>query len=121
MRPFSNHDLCHEWRYFLNQLPREYTSTAGRLKNIEPKLVKDWTGHVVFESQPVADCFLEIKPQMLQFMRTHLRNAEVDLTYEVEALSVPTRAKTPREHWVDLLEKNRLVQRLKNALGLEYY
>jgi hypothetical protein len=50
-----------------------------------------------------------------------LRNAEVDLTYEVEALSVPTRAKTPREHWVDLLEKNRLVQRLKTALGLEYY
>ena len=121
VRPFSQHDLGHVWRYFLNCLPREQISTAGRLKHIEPKLVKEWTGHIVFESQPVADCFLKIKPQMLQFMRTHLRNAEVDLTYEVEALSVPTRAKTPREHWVDLLEKNRLVQRLKNALGLEYY
>ena len=109
------------WRYFLNHLPREYASTAGRLKHIEPKLVKEWTGHIVFESQPVADCFLEVKPQMLQFIRSHLRNAEVDFTYEVEALSVPTRAKTPRERWAELLQKNRLIQRLQKELGLEYY
>ena len=121
VRPFSEHDLGHMWRYFLNHLPREYASTAGRLKHIEPKLVKEWTGHIVFESQPVADCFLEVKPQMLQFIRTHLRNSEVDFTYEVEALSVPTRAKTPREHWADLLQKNRLIQKLQKNLGLEYY
>jgi DNA polymerase-3 subunit gamma/tau len=81
VRPFSNHELCHEWRYFLNKLPREYAATAGRLKNIEPKLVKEWTGHIVFESQPVADCFLAIKSQMLDFMRTRLRNAQVNLTF----------------------------------------
>lgn len=121
VRPFSERDLGHMWRYFLNHLPREYASTAGRLKHIEPKLVKEWTGHIVFESQPVADCFLEVKPQMLQFIRSHLRNAEVDFTYEVEALSVPTRAKTPRERWAELLQKNRLIQRLQKELGLEYY
>lgn len=121
VRPFSNHDLCHEWRYFLNQLPREYAATTGRLKNIEPKLVKEWTGHIVFESQPVADCFLEIKNQMLQFMRTRLRNAQIELTHEVEALSAPTKVKTPREHWTELLQKNRLVQKLQKELGLEYY
>ena len=121
VRPFSNHELCHEWRYFLNKLPREYAATAGRLKNIEPKLVKEWTGHIVFESQPVADCFLAIKSQMLDFMRTRLRNAQVNLTFEVEALSAPTRAKTPREHWADLLQKNRLIQKLQKELGLEYY
>jgi DNA polymerase-3 subunit gamma/tau len=113
--------LCHEWRYFLNKLPREYAATAGRLKNIEPKLVKEWTGHIVFESQPVADCFLAIKSQMLDFMRTRLRNAQVNLTFEVEALSAPTKAKTPREHWADLLQKNRLIQKLQKELGLEYY
>ena len=121
VRPFSNHELCHEWRYFLNKLPREYAATAGRLKNIEPKLVKEWTGHIVFESQPVADCFLAIKSQMLDFMRTRLRNAQVNLTFEVEALSAPTKAKTPREHWADLLQKNRLIQKLQKELGLEYY
>ena len=121
VRPFSNHELCHEWRYFLNKLPREYAATAGRLKNIEPKLVEEWTGHIVFESQPVADCFLAIKSQMLDFMRTRLRNAQVNLTFEVEALSAPTKAKTPREHWADLLQKNRLIQKLQKELGLEYY
>lgn len=121
VRPFSNHELCHEWRYFLNKLPREYAATAGRLKKIEPKLVEEWTGHIVFESQPVADCFLAIKSQMLDFMRTRLRNAQVNLTFEVEALSAPTKAKTPREHWADLLQKNRLIQKLQKELGLEYY
>lgn len=120
VRPFSNHDLCHEWRYFLNQLPREHAATAGRLKNIEPKLVKEWTGHIVFESQPVANCFLEIKNQMLQFMRSRLRNAQIELTYEVEALTAPTRVKTPREHWAELQQKNRLIQKLQKQLGLEF-
>ena len=120
VRPFSNHDLCHEWRYFLNQLPREHAATAGRLKNIEPKLVKEWTGHIVFESQPVANCFLEIKNQMLQFMRSRLRNAQIELTYEVEALAAPTRVKTPREHWAELQQKNRLIQKLQKQLGLEF-
>jgi hypothetical protein len=39
----------------------------------------------------------------------------------VEALSAPTKAKTPREHWADLLQKNRLIQKLQKELGLEYY
>ena len=120
VRPFSNNDLCVQWRRFLNQLPKEYASHAGRLKNIEPKLVKEWMGHIVFESQPVADCFLEIKAHMLQFLRANLRNSQIDFTFEVEALSAPTRVKTPREHWNELLQKNRLVQRLQKGLGLEY-
>ena len=120
VRPFSNNDLCVQWRRFLNQLPKEYASHAGRLKNIEPKLVKEWMGHIVFESQPVADCFLEIKAHMLQFLRANLRNSQIDFTFEVEALSAPTRVKTPREHWNELLQKNRLAQRLQKGLGLEY-
>ena len=121
VRPFTEHDLNHEWRYFLNKLPREFAATTGRLKNIEPKLVKEWTGHIVFESQPVADCFLAIKSQMLDFMRTRLRNAQVDFTFEVEALTEPTKVKTPRQHWSELLQNNRVIQRLQKGLGLEYY
>ncbi len=120
VRPFSEHDLCHEWRYFLNSLPREYAATTGRLKNIEPKLVKEWTGHIVFESQPVADCFLSIKQQMLDFIRTRLRNAQVDFTFEIEELAEPTKVKTPREHWAELLQNNQMIQRLQKGLGLEY-
>ena len=120
VRPFSEHELCHEWRYFLNSLPREYAATTGRLKNIEPKLVKEWTGHIVFESQPVADCFLSIKQQMLDFIRTRLRNAQVDFTFEIEELAEPTKVKTPREHWAELLQNNHMIQRLQKGLGLEY-
>ena len=58
---------------------------------------------------------------MLEFLRANLRNSQVELTYEVEALSAPTRFKTPREHWAELLQKNRMVQKLQKALGLEYY
>ena len=120
VRPFSEHELCHEWRYFLNSLPREYAATTGRLKNIEPKLVKEGTGHIVFESQPVADCFLSIKQQMLDFIRTRLRNAQVDFTFEIEELAEPTKVKTPREHWAELLQNNQMIQRLQKGLGLEY-
>ena len=120
VRPFSEHELCHEWRYFLNSLPREYAATTGRLKNIEPKLVKEWTGHIVFESQPVADCFLSIKQQMLDFIRPRLRNAQVDFTFEIEELAEPTKVKTPREHWAELLQNNPMIQRLQKGLGLEY-
>ena len=120
VRPFSEHELCHEWRYFLNSLPREYAATTGRLKNIEPKLVKEWTGHIVFESQPVADCFLSIKQQMLDFIRPRLRNAQVDFTFEIEELAEPTKVKTPREHWAELLQNNQMIQRLQKGLGLEY-
>ena len=120
VRPFNEHELCHEWRYFLNSLPREYAATTGRLKNIEPKLVKEWTGHIVFESQPVADCFLSIKQQMLDFIRTRLRNAQVDFTFEIEELAEPTKVKTPREHWAELLQNNQMIQRLQKGLGLEY-
>ncbi len=120
VRPFTEHELCHEWRYFLNSLPREYAATTGRLKNIEPKLVKEWTGHIVFESQPVADCFLSIKQQMLDFIRTRLRNAQVDFTFEIEELAEPTKVKTPREHWAELLQNNQMIQRLQKGLGLEY-
>ena len=120
VRPFTEHELCHEWRYFLNSLPREYAATTGRLKNIEPKLVKEWTGHIVFESQPVANCFLSIKQQMLDFIRTRLRNAQVDFTFEIEELAEPTKVKTPREHWAELLQNNQMIQRLQKGLGLEY-
>ncbi len=120
VRPFSENELCHEWRYFLNNLPKEHAATTGRLKNIEPKLVKEWIGHIVFESQPVADCFLAIKSQMLDSMRSRLHNSQVDFTFEIAALAEPTKVKTPREHWSELLQNNRMIQRLQKGLGLEY-
>jgi DNA polymerase-3 subunit gamma/tau len=121
VHPFDNNELCIQWRRFLNFLPREYASNAGRLKNIEPKLVKEWTAHIVFESQPVADCFLEVKNQMLNYLRENLRNAKVELTFEVDTRIVPSRVKTPRERWAELVQKNPMVQRLKKELRLEYY
>ncbi len=117
-QPFTENDLSLQWRRFLNQLPRAYVSHAGRLKNIEPKLVKEWTGHVVFESQPVADCFLEIKAQMIQYLRQNLQNDFVELTYEVATFK-ETAIKSQRELWMEVLEHNRLAQRLQTMLGLE--
>ena len=80
--------------------------------------MKEWTGHIVFESQPVADCFLEIKSQMIQYLRQNLQNDFVELTYEVATFK-ETAIKSQRELWMEVLEHNRLAQRLQTMLGLE--
>ena len=109
----------YHWRCFLNLLPKEYIATAGRLKNIIPQEGRPNEAVLYFDGELVEQCFNSIKEQALKYMRDQLKNDKFNFESRILEQQTPTVALTQREQWRMLLEKNKMVAMLHEALHLE--
>lgn len=116
---FTLESVGYHWRCFLNQLPKEYTATVGRLINIIPEKGENNEAILNFDGEHVEQCFNSIKEQCLAYMRKQLNNDKFNFSSRIIVHKTPTIALTQREQWNILLEKNKIVAMLNEALQLE--
>ena len=116
---FEQADLTREWLLFAASLPREQAATAGRLKNISPKLEGQSRVRAYVESESVLNDMKDIRPQLLAFLKKELDNGSVDIQFEVNEHEKPRRAFSQSEQLAAMLKKSKAFARLHQTLGLK--
>lgn len=116
---FEQADLTREWLLFAASLPREQAATAGRLKNISPKLEGQSHVRAYVESESVLNDMKDIRPQLLAFLKKELDNGSVDIQFEVNEHEKPRRAFSQSEQLAAMLKKSKAFAQLHQTLGLK--
>lgn len=116
---FNENDIRYYWIEFANHLPIEENATAGRMKNMRPKLLDSTTFEVVVENDFVSKKMQSMAPKIIRHMRTQLHNSKIEMTVRVIAPNEAKRAYGSVEQFQMMSAKNPILQKFKEALGLE--
>lgn len=117
--PFNQDSLVYYWHRFANQLPREQSGIAGRMRNMDPKLATGWCVEVVVENEMVEHYMLEVKVSLQNYLRTQLKNDLITLKLIIAANDAPHRAYSRLEQFTEMLEGSKELRYLQQALELE--
>jgi len=118
-KPFDQSQVSYLWLRFANELPREQTATAGRMKGMEPKLLDNGRIEVAVEDKGVIADLEEIRSQLTDFFRTHLDNGNTTFHFRLAEPSEKRHIYNRAELFSLILEKSRPVRTLVNELKLE--
>ncbi len=116
---FNESDIRYYWNEFANQLPIEENATAGRMKNMRPKLLNDTTFEVVVDNELVNKKMQSIASKIVQHMRTQLHNSKIEMTVRIVAPNEAKRAYGIVEQYQIMSTKNPVLQKFKEAFKLE--
>ncbi len=116
---FNENDIVHYWLDFANKLPIEENATAGRMKNMRPKLLNETTFEVTVENDLVVQKMQSMARQIVDYMRTQLHNRKIEMTVRAIEASEVKRAYSRVEQYQMMTKKNPTLQKLKEAFGLE--
>ncbi len=117
--PFDADALAYQWMRFCNMLPKEFTSTAERMKIIAPEIGEGWTVVVPIENDMLRQALETVRPKLTNHLRTELHNASIEIAYRQIAQTEKRRAFTPREMLNQVLETNHAAAELIRELHLE--
>ncbi len=118
-KDFEEKDITYHWLRFANQLPKEQSAMAGRLKNMKPRLKENYTVEVAVENDLVLDAMSHIKDELTAALRTGLDNGKVSLSLRMMEVSEQPRIYSPKEKFAEMLKKSPELSTLRDILGLE--
>ena len=116
---FQESDVNYQWMRYANQLPREKTAMASRMKNIYVKLLDGGVVDVPVENQQVLAYMEEMHADLEKFMRSNLKNGNVHLRFRLLEEKEQHRAYTRKEQMEAMLKKSSALVQLREALHLE--
>lgn len=116
---FNENDIRYYWLEFANQLPIEENATAGRMKNLRPKLLTDTTFEVAVENELVSKKMQSMAPHIVKHMRTKLHNSKIEMTVRIIQSSEAKRAYGTVEQFKMMSKTNPVLLKFKEAFKLE--
>ena len=116
---FNESDIRYYWQEFANQLPIEENATAGRMKNMRPKLLNDTTFEVVVDNELVNKKMQSMASKIIQHMRTQLHHSKIEMTVRIVAPNETKRAYGIVEQYQIMSTKNPVLQKFKETFNLE--
>lgn len=117
--PFTTDSLMYYWFRFAQQLPREKSAIAGRLKGITPVLHEDWSIGVLVDNDMVEQYIHDLQIDLTNYLRINLRNDYIRLQVKVAEGVATRRAFSRREQFKDMLSRSRELRMLSKELELE--
>lgn len=129
---FDLDTLAYQWMRFANELPREHSAAAGRLKLIASETERFQFSppvegaeqavpiQVLIENAPAAQLLNQLLPELTVHLRNTLQNDFVQVSFVVDTTQViKKRAHSPREIYNEMLNKNAAFKELAIKLRLE--
>lgn len=116
--PFTVDQLTYYWYSFAQNLPKEQTAMAGRMKSMKPQISENWLIEVEVENEMVEQYMHELQIPLINYLRTNLRNDAITLKFHITANNV-TRAFSRTEQFKEMLEECTALATLKEKLNLE--
>lgn len=117
---FSQEQLTNFYKAFVEDLKKENKPrTLAILDHKTPTLKSAETAVLTFENNTQENIYLEVRLQLLQFLRVKLNNFHLTLETVVIESSKETLPYSPQEMYNDLLKKNENMAVLKQQLNLD--
>lgn len=120
-RSFSESELNFYWHEFAGQLPIEYNAMKVRMQGMHIKLIPGTTTfEIVVDNELAANNFMALKPGIESHMHRQMHNTQIRMTVRVTEAQEVKRPISKREKYIAMVEKNRALNDLKEAFGLEF-
>ena len=117
---FNEKDLRFYWFEYANLLPVEEAANAGRMKAMQPHLLKDNTFEIVVDNEIVEKYMTSMIPQIQNHLRKQLHNSKITMKVRVSAPQEVVKAYNRVEQFRMMNQKNPNLQRLREEFGLEF-
>lgn len=118
---FNEKDLNYYWREFASSLPPEEKATAGRMMNMNLKLLNDTTFEATVDNELAEKYMKNMVAQIEAYLRQRLHNHKITMTLRVNAPTENVRAYSRVERFQLMSQKNPNLLRLKDEFGLELH
>lgn len=117
--PFTEEDLRAAWSRF-KVLRQEQTGMVSEQLMLNRDFVLDGTTiRIAVDNNLMAGLMVELKPDLLGYLREQLQNKQIQLEHRVEAPEVKKLIYSPQDRYNFMAEKNPALHDLRRALGLE--
>ena len=117
--PFTLDTLQYYWHRYANQLPREDSAIAGRMRNMNPKLLPNYEVEVMVENNMVEQYMRSKQIDLMNYLRTNLRNDYIILRFTQAQEEGQQRTFSRLEQLNELLSRSAALAMLKKELSLE--
>ena len=116
---FSEDDMIEAWNSFASKIEKDgrynlHSHLSMGVPKLEGHLI-----HLVFPNSTIKVELERAKPELLRFIRTELRNDQIDLSIEVNETETKRYAYTPREKFELMKKKNPLIEDLRKSFDLD--
>ena len=117
---FNEKDLNYYWREFAARLPKEEAANAGRMMNLQPRLLSDQkTFEIVVDNELAQKYMQQLTPQIEAHLHKQLHNRQIKMVTRVSAANENMRAYSHVERFQMMSKKNPELIKLKETFGLE--
>ena len=117
--PVTQDSLVYYWHRYANQLPREDSAVAGRMRSMKPVLLDDFVVEVKVENALVEGYMREKQIDLMNYLRTNLRNDFITLRFELLQADEEQRPVSRVEMLGDMLKNYPALAMLHKELDLE--
>lgn len=120
--PDINEDsLKDNWLLFANRIKESNPNHSSILLNYQPKLVNDFQIEITLETQLQVDIFLEIKSELVLFLRSQYKSKLINITETIEEQQTQSvKPYTPEDKFKYMIQKNPSLIKLKQDLNLDF-
>lgn len=117
--PLTEDELLVSWHRFIEQLPREHTANAQRMKTMTPKLTNNNTFEVLVENEQVKIFIDQLVPDTQKFLRKELNNNTITMNVRIAQPKDPVRYLTKTEIFQTFEQNNPAIRKLTETFNLE--
>ncbi len=120
--PDINEDnLKDNWLLFANRIKDSNPNQSSILQTYLPQLVNEFQIAIILESQLQVDIFLEIKPDLVLFLRNHYRSKMINIVETIEEQQTQnSKPYTNDDKFKFMIQKNPSLVKLKQDLNLDF-
>ena len=117
--PFDLHDLRYHWHEFANLLPQEQIAIAKRMQTMRLNMTDAYNFEVTVDNDIVAKEFNDLKPALLQHMRTTLKNSHITMSIRLSEKQEKVLLYSKKDRYQYMAQKNHVLEELRQNFGLE--
>ncbi len=120
---FSLEQIQSLWQSLLDELEKEgHTHILGAIRSTDVQHSKPQEITLLFHSNAAKAEFDKLKTDWLAKVQKAVQNYHIELNLKVEVTdSNQPNIRMPEDKFADMVEKNPLLQKLKDEFGLEFY
>jgi len=112
--------LLNCWRLFANQIKDDKPNHSSMLQTYQPQLGDDYQIKITLESQLQVDFFLEVKSELLLYLRNQLKSKRLNIIESIEEQQTQNKPYTTEDKFKCMLQKNPSLAKLKQQLNLDF-
>lgn len=117
-KPFTEEEMQNAWSEFAKIVETEGKHNLLSHLTMNAPILKGTTIHLEFPNHTIKTELEAEKTPLLQYLREKLENYTIDLKIKVNEAMKKKYAYSPREKYEKLKQKNPLIERFKEELGL---